>query len=141
MKYICEECEKVIDEEELETYKEPHGEVFNMWCYCGGEYVPAETCELCGEPCLKIYSGVCAECLNDCAELEEAIDYGEQNKKEILINGYLAREFTLEEIELILMREVREEKRLGLKLKYEEFCLEDKCDFAEFLKESRGVNK
>lgn len=46
--------------------------------------------------------------------LETAIEKGELNKKEIKLNGFLTYNFTEEEIEEILIRELKQAKEVGV---------------------------
>lgn len=144
MKYICEDCGRVLDEEELPVYKEDYGFQTGVgWksmeqelldsCSCGGEFVEATECETCGEyfnDCDNIK--ICENCIEENATFENAIEIGEQNPKEISINGYLASEFTNEEIEEILKRELVESSEFVDKRQHKEYCLNNKIDFVEY---------
>ena len=69
--YICDRCGELVDDDEIKTYKEhyPYGETcaeqdFISDCSCGGDFVEAEICELCGEYAPKddISDGLCEKC-------------------------------------------------------------------------------
>lgn len=67
--FKCEECGMVFDEPNI--YKEKHGldappyEIFSECPFCGGHFVEAEKCELCGEWNVprELTMGVCDECI------------------------------------------------------------------------------
>lgn len=46
---ICDWCGRLIEEDELKYYTEPHGERRPDDCSCGGTFVEARRCECCGE--------------------------------------------------------------------------------------------
>lgn len=141
--YICERCGEVRDEDELRECSE---RVFNCYgeymgsksyqsdCSCGGEFVEAGECEICGE---YIVPGerVCNNCIEEYATVENAILFGAQADclGIIKINGFLEECFTASEIENILRAHL-ENKDL---LKAKKFCIEDNKDgFIEFIKEN-----
>lgn len=147
MKYVCEYCGKVLDEEELPVYNEDYGfetgigyksiiqEIVDT-CNCGGNFVEATECEMCGEyfnDCDDI--GICNNCLEENATFENAIKIGDDNPEKIYINGYLASEFTNEEIEEILRRELVESSEFVDKRKYKEYCIKNQYDLAEIIGE------
>lgn len=146
MKYVCEDCGRVLDEEELPVYNEDYGfetgigyksiiqEIVDT-CNCGGSFVEATECE-CGEyfnDCDNI--GICNNCLEENATFENAIKIGNENPEKISINGYFASEFTVEEIEEILRRELIESSEFVDKRKHKEYCLNNKNDLAEIIGE------
>ena len=70
--YICNRCGETTDE--VETYTEMHGAegtsnygaiTFDKECHCGGNFVEAKQCNLCGEwfDPDNMYDGICVECL------------------------------------------------------------------------------
>lgn len=129
--FVCNNCGDTADELPEYTKDYGFGCLCDTECYCGGNFVDAKKCEICGKwiP-QENYSSVCDECLEESITFETAINVGEQDYKRIVINGYLASEFTVDEIESILKRELLEAEKLNRKLKYKEYCLENKQDLA-----------
>lgn len=115
--YICDWCGNTVDE--LQQSEEDFGydtgigwrsatqTVTNNECDCGGNFIEAKNCALCGEP----YLGdkyICDYCLEINATFENAIKCGEENKYKIELNDYLASSFSVSEIEEILTRELKD---------------------------------
>lgn len=140
---ICENCGTLVENNELEVYQEdmhPDGlgycQSFAKECSCGGEFVEAEKCAVCGEfyPENSLSYGVCAECLKREATLENALAYGEEEREKITINGLFATLLTEKEIERALLEILLKNKKEGDIKKY---CLLDESAFAEFLDNQR----
>lgn len=146
--YICERCERTYEEESAVSYDSDH---INVGCgvplcvrneavlsncsYCGGYLVEADECVICGEYFLDDgNNGVCNECLEYYATFENAIRYGYDEKEEVKLNSYLLHEFSTSQIEAILQRELEDAIQLNKELSYEEFCLQDKWSFADWVK-------
>ena len=116
---ICENCGKTILESEVRTRKETHSletsmgysfdvEYFDEDCDCGGAFVEAEICPICGEYKPKDLNKVCDYCLEDEETLETALEMGDKFKYDVEINSFLASVFTPQEIEEILTREFKQ---------------------------------
>lgn len=100
-------------------------------------------CELCGGRELEedINNGVCDRCLEKEISFIKAVEYGANRKEQVELNGFLFSQFTDREIEEILIEELKkygEVFPLKLRKGIEEYCLDDKWDFAEFIKD-KGV--
>lgn len=145
--YICNCCGETT--RELPEYTEDFGfetgvgyksmeQTFVGECSCGGTFVDAKQCEICGEweDPDNLVEDICERCFDEESTFANAISFVAENKEYVEINGYLASEFTPEQIEKILLKELEEAKKLGIKTKHKEFCLKDKEDFSIFLKES-----
>lgn len=80
MKYKCNKCGDIVDEEEItSSYWEDRGEFWGRSCSekmveidyeckkCFGEYEEAYECKICGNFFLEnqLYEGYCKECLED----------------------------------------------------------------------------
>ena len=65
--YQCEDCLTYIEEEQLCTYTEPHGEQFFCCPRCKGDIQKVKVCEWCNELYLEenIDDGVCIKCQNE----------------------------------------------------------------------------
>lgn len=118
MKYICDNCKKIVEEEDMKIYKEYYEngtcDCYFENCSCGGEFQRAIPCKFCNEPSLN---GVCDDCIN----FENAIEFGNEHKAIIQINGYIASEFEESEIEEILKNHLIEAQKIGKKLNYKDF--------------------
>lgn len=144
--FICEDCGSTREEEELNTVYVDSGVKFqdgnNGWdeldtdCSCGGVYVEAEKCEHCGEWAAFLHNGVCDDCLEGEATVHNAISFGNSNQEDISVNGYFAKLFGEAQINSILRNKYLElTTEAERKAKATEFCLNDKDEFAEFIKE------
>lgn len=147
--YICDNCGCTCDDDDLPIYEEDYGfetgigfksmkQTFVDNCSCGGNFVEAQECEMCGEYFAEddLEGGVCKECLEQNATFDNAIELGDENKDTVEINGFYASAFTLSEIEEILKRELVEAKKLApdkINTDAKNYCLDDKSYFGEWL--------
>ena len=139
--YICNRCGKLIDE--LPTSSQCHGytglgdelreEFAETECSCGGEFVEARQCKICGE----YYSDedypydVCECCAEEYETVGHALEYGEQRKEKVEINGFIYSVLSNEQINEILTKWV--EENFTDHSKYvRDYCEDDKFDFSEF---------
>lgn len=95
-------------------------------------------CDLCGEevPDEECLWGVCDSCLAKAETFGNAMDYGEDRKVSVELNGYLAYEFSADEIEEILKRELSDSYIIGW-TSVHNFLTDDSSDFAGWLKERK----
>ncbi len=136
--YICKECGRTYTEDTVPEYQDftPLGEQgFIDDCSCGGEIIEAYECVLCDEPTAN---AVCNKCLNENITFETVLRYGTDAKQNIEINGYLAHEFTEEQINEILERELREAKKLGYQTKHKEYAKYDLNHFETWLEKNKA---
>lgn len=70
--YMCEDCGKQFEEEEVKSWTEPHGERLTGCPYCYGAYVEIQPCAICGEYPEDEYEegklwngGICQACFED----------------------------------------------------------------------------
>lgn len=132
--YICKECGDTYTENDAPKYKDftRFGEKhFIDDCFCGGELVEANECEICGEYTANTF---CEDCLTEYQKPIKAKAYGDTRKESVEINGYLAFEFTASQIEEILWRELQSAIILGAENKAKEFCGDDIVHFEDWLK-------
>lgn len=148
MKYICDDCGSVLDEDDLRTERsyvsDYMGGCYEDYsvCHCGGSVSEASTCDICGEYFHDddLYSGVCEDCLKDEMTVDNAIKAGADAKLEVEINGFLASCFTPEQIEELLIKALEEKidssdgAANAAIDKAEEWLSEDKSWFADWLK-------
>jgi len=126
---ICENCENTISEDYLETVVDVSVNEDGINTYyehtqrcqcCGGIYVEAETCSVCGnyKRPTDLIEGVCEDCLEEFANFDTALKFGEDNRIDYEINGFIANLYRL-----------NRDNKLA-----EKFCLEDEHRFAKFLR-------
>ena len=142
--YICEDCGKVLNEEDLPIEEERHctlggeylgTERFIGQCSCGGEFVEAILCRVCGEEYINPEIDICKDCLSYYSTQSTALEMGDDIKEEYEINGFLASVFTPSEVHELLCREFDAlPKHMKDKYIYN-YCNEDTYFFAEWLEE------
>lgn len=109
-KFICEDCGRVLTEDEIESWIEPHGEELSGCPSCGGNVVEAEECSVCGKDYATtslravVWHGkgiddlICENCRNNILEeftniLKEHYKNDElKDFKQQVINDYLVDE-------------------------------------------------
>ena len=146
--YICECCGNVVCDYELQTrkdFKPVEMTCHTDWCYetmnapceCGGEFVEAVQCAVCGKYKEKDEYSVCDECLEEAETLENALEYGAEAEETIEINGFLAQVFSNTEIEEILVRELNNARNSFMKPFVQEmiseYVNEDRGTFSDFV--------
>lgn len=141
MRFYCKECERVLNEEELKTWVESHGEQFTGCPYCLGGVVEAKKCDYCEEyvPKDELRDGVCNSCIvkhskdfQSCYKV--SLKYEEV---EIKLNPLLVSFFSEAEINDILYNSLKKEgflKEIG-ELICESFITNDVKAFFETLNE------
>jgi len=134
---ICDRCGALMNEDDAQ-YDTRNSDVgdFIKCCSCGGDWIEATECKICGEWFNDEKSrNVCDYCLEENATFENALKMGDEEdcQENIKLNGYLIAEFSKSRIEQILTNILRETQDLKLPLKYEKFLLGDKDYFAEWL--------
>ena len=144
--FVCKNCENLV--EEIPTTKQYHDytslgqrleETIDCLCHCGGEYVEAEQCKVCGEwfDNCELH-GVCEVCLEDYETVGEALAIGEENTESVDgINGFVASVLSVEQINKILTKWVEENftDHSTFVVKYLEA---DKSYFSEYLEDKYG---
>ena len=101
--FVCNKCGRTIDDEELSFHLESHGEMRVDDCICGGEFVEAKECLVCGKSIEKNgYFDVCEDCLDEHKTFENAVKIGKENAEQTYINGFFFEMLTSEEIETAL---------------------------------------
>lgn len=117
----CVECGHVFSEYELNTWEESRGEHFGIPCYekmsgcpiCGGYYEDAVECDICGENHLasELTGGVCEDCIKTYQhDVDMHFKVGANDTDSVELNCFLASVFTKEDIELILLNEIKSRK-------------------------------
>ena len=122
--FKCLNCAWVFEEEEMSSFEEHHGDDFyeTVSCcpHCGwDDYEEAVKCSVCGEWHTESegkYSEMCDECLNEAKFLyrydaKKCFDLSKDEKDSVEINSFLLSQFSVEEIERILLNELTWEQR------------------------------
>lgn len=117
----CVECGHVFSEYELSTWEESRGDHFGIPCYekmsgcpiCEGDYEDVVECDICGENHLvrELTGGVCEDCIKTYQhDVDMHFKVGANDTDSIELNCFLASVFTKEDIELILLNELKSRK-------------------------------
>jgi hypothetical protein len=105
---------------------------------CGGEIVQAEKCNICRKLIPSNGYGICDSCAKQNFTLENALSLGNEYKKQIEINGFLAFVFDkcIDEIEDIIIKNITTdtaEMKEALQKDITNFCEQDMDLFKEWL--------
>ena len=142
MRYQCHECDRSFEEPDIIT--ETHGldtppyEKIAVCPYCKGYFEEMQECKICGEYFTEdeLTSGVCDDCIyshDTDIELLYRLGNEEDAKETVKLNGFIASVLTEEQINEIVMRELRILIELGAVCNGTEFIGSDKSWFAEQL--------
>lgn len=107
---VCNRCGTVVDYNDLGYVTEVHGERHrNTHCKCGGDFIPAKRCKLCGGwfDNTELH-GICEGCLSDDETVESALAIGDYSTENVEINGFVASALSKEQINSILVKWVKE---------------------------------
>ena len=145
--FVCKNCGEL--REELKTIKQHCGEttlgnqiceiIEDDTCDCGGKFVEATECKLCGEWFDNTeLDGVCEVCLEEYETVGTALEIGNENPETVEgINGFAASVLTVEQINKILCKWV-EENFVDHSKEVVKYCEEDKFYFSDFLADKFG---
>lgn len=140
--FVCNCCGKLV--EELTVSREIHGHtdlgapleerVVDERCSCGGDFVEAERCKVCGEWFDNTnLNGVCEVCIEDNELVGTALEIGNENPEMVEgINGFVASILSVEQINQILSKWV-EENFIDHSKEVVKYCEEDKFYFSDYL--------
>lgn len=137
--FKCASCGHVFEEGTQDKWTEPSGEQWEGCPSCGGCFEEAKQCSHCDEWFFEddeLFDGLCEKCIYDHADIDTCFEIGNECRTEIGINGFLYSMFNVEQIEEILIRELKEANPSESQIAH--FIEEDKDWFAEQLKE-KGV--
>jgi hypothetical protein len=146
--YICNKCGNTCEYPEIkvtcpETSISP-AEKEMKCCECGGRFVEAATCVVCGYdfPRSEIWLNnyICEDCLRDEAEArgyEYGLEIGNDNMTDVYINGLVATLLTDEEINKILLDyvEANKENIKNFNWKCEKYCREDLWCLSQYVED------
>ena len=133
--FICNKCGEVVKETEMDIIRGTSPE--EEECGCGGWFVEAERCALCGEFFDKeiLENGCCSGCIEEEVGLDGAFDFGDEDKQNIQINGFI-NWFLGKDLEKVLWsylmadESIREELNKAAR----QYCTDDTYSFAGFLR-------
>lgn len=137
----CVRCEEIFNEYETVKHK---GEQVCPNCY-GTEYEEAYLCKCCGKYFLdeELESGFCQSCIEDFEfeykhDPQRCFDLAKDFDETISLNSFIVSQFTKEQIEEILLKEVKEQAKIPF-ADYSNFIEQDKQWFLEMMQ--KGVDE
>ena len=144
---VCNVCGDVIEDYEIPTRTQCHGhtslgqellETIDGNCSCGGEYVEATQCKICGEWFdNEEMHGICECCLEEFETVPVALEMGKEYTEEVEINGFVANALSNEQINKILVKWVSE-NIIDHSKEVVKYCNEDKEYFSEWIEQKYG---
>jgi hypothetical protein len=136
---VCTHCGTLVEAVDLNYVTESHGERHrNTNCKCGGEFVPATKCKVCGEWFdNSVLYGVCECCLDEHETVETALIIGDANREDVGINSFIASILDHDKINAILEKYVEEHYTDGCR-EVVDFLEYDKSDFSDYIVEKVG---
>lgn len=106
-------------------------------CSCGGNWVKAKECAICGEYIPEYEFDVCQKCLDKNKTIEGAFQAGQYDCEKIYVSGFLAQLYNEDEINKILREHFTREVAVHPE-KYnlvKSYCDEHEADLAQWLAE------
>lgn len=150
MKYICEMCGAIIDEDELRFTRYYDSDLHFYYeednlCSCGGDYVEAHRCEICGEYHLEedMNGDVCLNCLRENATIDNAFEAVEntEDNHDYAIPDFLVRIFgEPREIYTRLFNRLKEDNPREAKKTLKEWAVTDDAFVDYVLDNYKGVS-
>jgi hypothetical protein len=136
---VCDRCGTVVEHCDLPYVTEMHGERHkNTVCTCGGEFIPARQCKLCGTWFDNTdLHGICEGCLSEEETVGNALELGSYSQEKVSINGFIAEVLTPKQINKILTKWV-EENFVDHSKAVVDYLEGDMSAFAEFLEDKYG---
>lgn len=146
--FKCYDCEETFFEPNNTTEKlgeyfgEPAYRTLATCPYCGGAFDYAKQCEKCGEWFFEdeLTEGYCEICVE---ELEEEYRYDakkcyeltKEETEKIEINAFLVSQYSVAEIEELLLKDLIESQKQGSSVDFIDFINENGSWFIEKIKE------
>lgn len=133
---VCNKCGTLVEGQDLPYVIEMHGEKHrNTKCKCGGEFIPARQCKLCGKwfDNTELH-GICEGCLSEEETVGNALEIGSYSQEKVSINGFIADALTPKQINKILAKWV-EENFTDHSKAVVDYLEGDMSAFAEFLED------
>lgn len=130
--YICRDCRKVYEDEEVEHIEEvPYSHPLNntrftveTTCDCRGEIAKAVECEGCGEWTTEERE-LCIDCINKYKNIDTMLEIGADYEESISLNGFLISAFTKDDIEQMLIDALKRQEKQMLDNAINKYCEED----------------
>jgi hypothetical protein len=138
--YICEECGKKYEDNDVETLYNPNEHLLdgypdffntryvaiNVNCVCNGKIIKAKECKCCGDwiSMDSVYD-YCNECLDTYKTIDTMLEIGTDWEEKISLNGFLASAFTKEDIEQILLDCLKNTEKKKVEEAVEKYYNED----------------
>ena len=125
---MCDEC-----------HQSPHATMCPNNPALAGDHPIMKTCPICEREFDEddMFYSVCDECLERNLHQTNAIAYGSKRTETIEINGYLAHEFSRDQIEEILIREIENMTGFFYRWNDKRYIRQDSSDFADWLVEQK----
>lgn len=134
--YKCLDCGMVF-EEAITTHEGGYPEEPTAACpYCKSiDLEEVFHCIKCGEWFADddMIGSICKDCLEKMLTNENAIQYGDEDRQEVTINGFMAWLYRGGEIEDILEADFRRTSPEWQRRMVKDYCMDSKYDFSEFL--------
>ena len=137
----CVRCEEVFSESELVKLK---GDVVCPCCY-SEDWGEADRCKCCGNLFIEeeLESGFCEACIEDFEfeykhDPQKCFDLAKDFNETIILNSFIVSQFTKEQIEEILLKEIKEQAKIPF-ADYSDFIEQDKQWFLEMMQ--KGVDE
>ena len=155
--FICLDCGRLVDDNEVATWTEPHGEQMEGCPYCYGALEEAHQCHICGEYFHEedLMSDICEDCAKKDFEYETALKYLVETSRlrEFFLVWYwqVASDVTDDEnaefdntLISIFNAKVQEDKLTFTTAFYsrlKEYIFDDMYDWTEFLEKEVKANE
>lgn len=116
--FICEHCGRIKSAEEIQKHKSflCHIDGSDYYedeierCECGGDFLEATPCEICGENYLIadfITTPICKNCISTHFNLDTALKVGNTEPEKVTVNGFLQWMLDEKEIDKALIEYVK----------------------------------
>lgn len=106
--YECLICDRRFHDFDVQT--DEFGGKKAVCPYCKGDIEDVYECKLCGELYSddELESGVCLKCIDKHTNLDNCIEFGNDDKRKVEVNGFIFSLLTEEQINDILVRIIRD---------------------------------
>ena len=106
--YECLICDRRFHEFDVQT--DEFGNRRAVCPYCKGDIEDMYECKICGELMSEddLWGGVCLECIDKHTNLDNCIEFGNDDKRKVEVNGFIFSLLTEEQINDILVRIIRD---------------------------------
>lgn len=144
--YKCNDCRRVFFDDELRHDFRNGGDIGEShWScpYCGGDNLDeVYECAHCGHYVEEAYGCVgsllCEDCLKEVSDVRTVVEYGNDNREEVKINGLFACIYDEDEINEILLADFMRLPAERQRELTDDFVDRDKSDFADWYDREGG---